>query len=265
MTYSIALSGAHRVGKTAITQMFESLPGYKAIQCNTSEAFKALNFSPKAELNPLERLMVQQYLVNHLEKLYKRPLIPFSHVIVYDRSPLDYAAYTLYHLGKYEEFTGYVNNLVKRYLGMMQYIDRVYLLQPGIEFSFAPTSADYDLDMMNEITDIIKSLALADENTGKVNIIPETMTGYYNRIQHIIDDFKEQGHGFHIQHDGALDSKSESHTADALNGLLAATAISGPQSLGLTVNRCYITTMQNQTHTSQLEDFKNAVSTTKIK
>jgi len=180
----IALAGAHRVGKTTLANLVSKNTTLHLKELNTGDVFKTLGLDVKSSIDPVERLMLQQAMFQNYKKHIDGSSIS---KYIFDRSPLDYAAYTLYHMRAYPEYSDATNKIVKNFLGLTEKFAQIFLVQPGIPPSDYPTSAPYDEQQIQEITDIIKSLSMSPDMKSHMTIIAKENTGLYSRMQVIHD------------------------------------------------------------------------------
>jgi predicted ATPase len=130
---SVALAGAHRVGKSTLAQAFAEKSGYVFLPSRAGQAHEELGLTVGLGLTAEQRMTVQERILDyHVQDIR-------AHVgqrWISDRSTLDFAAYTLLdaaHSAEYDHdrVAAYVDRCLK--VGS-SYYSTLVLIQPGITY-----------------------------------------------------------------------------------------------------------------------------------
>jgi hypothetical protein len=130
---TIALAGAHRVGKTTLAKAFAEKNDYAFVPSRAGEAFKELGLVVGQPLTPDERMTVQEKILDYHRQDITADL---SKPWITDRSALDFAAYILMDAAHNHE---YDHARVERYMQDCFAVSRkhygtIVLVQPGITY-----------------------------------------------------------------------------------------------------------------------------------
>lgn len=221
----VALAGAHRVGKTTLLKLVETNPFYdvEVTEMNTSNTYKRLGLNVKAPQTIFNELRVQMECLTLMQSksIYRpelvqprKPRVPFK---MTDRSPLDYAAYTLY---KFKDLPGYskvVEEFVETCIELANNLDHIIILQPAIPGSESDTSAPFNEPQIQEITNIIIGLSVHPKLTAKVSILPEEVVKPYERVQYVLDIFEQAQKEYHAQYTVTWDNSNSNMFGVALD------------------------------------------------
>ncbi len=88
----VGICGAHRSGKTTLAREFGlKNPDFAIAETSVSAIMASKGMDPSKDYNFVDRLYMQHVILNELDKFYAR----FAENTVFDRTPLDAAAYLL--------------------------------------------------------------------------------------------------------------------------------------------------------------------------
>lgn len=135
---SLALLGAHRVGKTTLARAFAQKHDIPFVQTGASEVFKALGLDPKAEYPIDQRIAIQAAILHAFEAQW---LDACSRTTFYisDRSPLDLASYLLADVtrqtlaGQPAVAEAVVHYVARCISSANRFFSTIVLVQPGIK------------------------------------------------------------------------------------------------------------------------------------
>lgn len=131
----IGLLGASSVGKTTLAKAFtEHVPQITFITSSASKVYADLGVDPRADVDFMTRLRVQEEVLNRAEAAY----IEAKGCFISDRTPLDFIAYTLADIQRDNitpAQTDRFSHYFERCLDVTnRYFDTLCLIQPGIAY-----------------------------------------------------------------------------------------------------------------------------------
>lgn len=181
----IALFGAHRTGKTSLAKEFAEATRIPFIQSTVSKDMKNLNVETDTAFEMQKRLETQEKIFESYKNLMSDKV-----ALVTDRSPLDFALYTILEVSN--NFPNDVE-LISRYQNYLdsciqesKKFDKIYLLQPGIEIvkeGGKGNSVKPVIDKLNLI-----ALGLASKLETNIVIIPEHILNLSQRVEFLLND-----------------------------------------------------------------------------
>ena len=132
---SIALCGAHRVGKSTIAKTFSEETGIPYIESTVNLVGKELGLNVNADLSFDDRMFLQE----HVLKDHIKNITAITGPFITDRSPIDFAAYALGTLGlksfgnsdQDKRLMCYIDECI---LATNRMFSLIVLVQPGIAY-----------------------------------------------------------------------------------------------------------------------------------
>ena len=133
---TIAIVGPHRVGKTTICERLEA-EGFPFFRTNVSGTFERLGVAPDAVRDMNQRIEIQHEIMDdfnlQLREFASGDAIQRDTIVTTDRSPLDFAMYTISDvLGSSEVDDKAFQEYIERCFYEMQRFTQVIHIQPGI-------------------------------------------------------------------------------------------------------------------------------------
>ena len=181
----IALFGAHRTGKTSLAKEFAEATRIPFVQSTVSKDMKNLNVATDTAFEMQKRLETQEKIFESYKNLMSDKV-----ALVTDRSPLDFALYTILEVSN--NFPNDVE-LISRYQNYLdsciqesKKFDKIYLLQPGIEIvkeGGKGNSVKPVIDKLNLI-----ALGLASKLETNIVIIPGYILNLSQRVEFLLND-----------------------------------------------------------------------------
>ena len=181
----IALFGAHRTGKTSLAKEFAEATRIPFVQSTVSKDMKNLNVATDTAFEMQKRLETQEKIFESYKNLMSDKV-----ALVTDRSPLDFALYTILEVSN--NFPNDVE-LISRYQNYLdsciqesKKFDKIYLLQPGIEIvkeGGKGNSVKPVIDKLNLI-----ALGLASKLETNIVIIPDYILNLSQRVEFLLND-----------------------------------------------------------------------------
>ena len=98
MNNTIYLSGAHRTGKSYLATIAAHCLNITFKEANLSAVYSQLNTTPQSHITPAMYLPIQELMLARMNSTY------IKSAKIVDRSHIDLAAYTIYHVRNNPEF-----------------------------------------------------------------------------------------------------------------------------------------------------------------
>lgn len=181
----IALFGAHRTGKTSLAKEFAEVTRLPFVKSTVSKDMKNLNAETDKAFDMKKRLETQEKIFESYKNLMSDKV-----ALITDRSPLDFALYTILEVSN--NFPNDIE-LISRYQNYLdsciqesKKFDKIYLLQPGIEIvqeGGKGNSVKPVIDKLNLI-----ALGLASKLETNIVIIPEYILNLSQRVEFLLND-----------------------------------------------------------------------------
>lgn len=183
----LGLCGSHRSGKSTLAREFAQRNDILFVETTVSQVFRDLGLDPSKTYEVDDRLMIQELILQTLTRQY-REARKKSTLFIADRTPLDFAAYTLADITgnacPTESVARLVNDYVQRCIdATMEHFSMVVLVQPGIPVVEAPGKARSCPAYMEHFNTLARGL-LADERVGCQRfVIPKTTLDLEARLE----------------------------------------------------------------------------------
>lgn len=187
MNNTIYLSGAHRTGKSYLATIAAHCLNITFKEANLSAVYSQLNTTPQSNITPAMYLPIQELMLARMNSSY----IKTAKIV--DRSHVDLAAYTIYHLRNNPEFNTWLTEYVERCMSSIDK-DAVIVSVPISSLNIEDTSKSFTKDSAQAIEDILQGLYLHPMLKAKVVHVPVHTTKIYERVQIIDDILQEQKH-----------------------------------------------------------------------
>lgn len=131
----IALAGCSGTGKTTLAQFFALKTGTQFVPSVVREVYDSMGLDPRIDYGFDTRLEVQRAILAQAKNSYDSA----NRMFICDRSPLDFAAYTLADVGRLTLTAGQTAKMAD-YLDECfdlanAYFTNIVVVQPGIPFS----------------------------------------------------------------------------------------------------------------------------------
>lgn len=185
MNNTIYLSGAHRTGKSYLAHIAAHCLNITFKEANLSAVYSQLNTTPQSNISPSMYLPIQELMLARMNSTY----IKTARIV--DRSHIDLAAYTIYHVRNNPEFNSWLNDYVERCLSSIDK-DAVIVSVPISSLNIEDASKSFTKDSAQAIEDILQGLYLHPMLKAKVVHVPVQTTKIYERVQIIADILQEQ-------------------------------------------------------------------------
>lgn len=177
---SYGLLGAHRTGKTTLAKAFSAATEIPFVQTSTSEIMKQHDMDPKKDYSMVERLWIQNKILDALDQTYREAPRTF----ITDRTPLDAAAYLLADVTREGScFDHKVEEYVQRCIAMTnEHFSTLVLVQPAIPLVDEPGKAPANPAYIEHINQIAQGLANDERVLSKYFFIPRRHTDLDARV-----------------------------------------------------------------------------------
>lgn len=185
MNNTIYLSGAHRTGKSFLATIASHCLNITFKEANLSAVYSQLNTTPQSNIAPSMYLPIQELMLARMNSTY----IKTAKIV--DRSHVDLAAYTIYHVRNNPEFNTWLKDYVERCLSSIDK-DAVIVSVPISSLNIEDASKSFTKDSAQAIEDILQGLYLHPMLKAKVVHVPVQTTKIYERVQIIADIIQEQ-------------------------------------------------------------------------
>ena len=185
MSNTIYLSGTHRTGKSYLATIAAHCLSINFREANLSEVYSQLNITPQSVLTPTMYLPIQELMLVRMNSTY------INSARIVDRSHVDLAAYTIYHVRNNPELESWLTDYVERCMNSI-HKDAVIVSVPLSVLDIEDASKSFSKDSAQAIQDILQGLYLHPLLKAKVVHIPVETTKVYERVQVIDDILQEQ-------------------------------------------------------------------------
>ncbi len=180
----IALTGAHRTGKSTLAKEFSDKHGVCFIQSSASEVFKEMGLDPAITYDFSTRIAAQEEILKRFEKQYATARL--GQISITDRSPIDLLAYTLAEVHG-ETLTEENEKRVERYAQECicitnKYFATLLVVQPGIELVKTDGKASISQGYIEHLTSIILGLSVDERINVPHFYLPRATTDLKERI-----------------------------------------------------------------------------------
>ena len=187
----IGISGAHRTGKTTLARSLSERLGLNFVASPVGALLEEVGVHPKHECHIEKRLYAQEHLLRRMRDLWFDNL---GSGTVFDRTPMDLLSYMESDILRAFPNTG---DLAERYLAYRkdcldcaELFDKLVVVQPGIQPSEAPTSAEYSLPYMEHLNSLLLGYTL-QMSMPKVLVLPREMLDSETRTNYVIHTLHE--------------------------------------------------------------------------
>jgi hypothetical protein len=179
----IGLSGAQRVGKSTLAQVWSERTGKPFVATSASATFKRLGLDPRLDYDFATRLAVQVQILNDCVKAYRDAGADF----ITDRTPLDFMAYLLADVQR-QNVRGVEEAALMTYMNdcyhvLNAYFPVVLIVQPGIPLIEEEGKAPANPPHMEHINSLLLGLAVDERFHGAHYFVPRKYLDIEQRLQ----------------------------------------------------------------------------------
>lgn len=183
---TVALCGAHRVGKSTLAREYAKKHGWKFAETSVSAIFRELGHDPAESFDFRTRLTIQEQILIRLNKFYRDTQ---GNSVITDRSPIDMLAYTMAEaIGEavspadQKRFKAYANSCFEV---TNKWFSSILVVQPGITLVYEEGKAALNEAYIEHLNSLIIGLC----NDERLNVphfyIPRSRTDMQERIKSV--------------------------------------------------------------------------------
>lgn len=181
---NLAIIGVHRTGKTTLAKEFES-KGFQYTTFSVSDYFQQEGIDPSVPMDFVDRLRVQYDLLLHFQTQLDNDAKTHQ-ARVYDRSPLDLAAYLLADISMAtanadDALAMYLENAINLHT---RHFTHVALIQPALTYVPEPNKGGTSGAYRTLLNYVYLGLLNKDVYSKKV-VLPKLITDLDKRLSYI--------------------------------------------------------------------------------
>lgn len=147
-----------------------------------SAIFRDLQLDPKVDYKLIERLAIQQVILERIGAIYRKA----GNVFISDRTPIDMLAYMLADVQRSNvpaQVEKYVEAYMKDCFALAnEHFSTLVLVQPGVPIADEEGKAPATFAYMEHINSLCLGLMVNEKITASHYMIPRLMTGFEQRI-----------------------------------------------------------------------------------
>lgn len=185
----IAISGAHRTGKSKLCKELAAILGLTYLESIVTSVIRSSGFATDGNLRYPNRMKVQLELADAYDALFAK-----NPAFITDRCHFDFLLYSYMEVGndfptdKSLEyvFEDYIERLVKE----SKNLDVLYLLQPGIPIIQADGKGSTVRPLLDKLN--LLALGLIEQHGIPCTIIPKDCIDFNSRVAFVTDDLKKR-------------------------------------------------------------------------
>lgn len=177
------LTGAHRTGKSTLAQAFSEKTGTPFVRTGASQVFQEMGLDPKVDYPMEVRLEIQKRILEAFDRQCRQQS---SGLFITDRTPLDFAAYTLADCQR-SNVPDSLHKTVEKYVDdCIDVANRNFsvmvIVQPGIPLVEDPTKAPANIPYVEHISHLIMGMLVSERIRADHFYIPRYMTNLDDRV-----------------------------------------------------------------------------------
>ena len=189
MNLQIAISGAHRTGKSSLCKTLSQSLGLPFLESSTTKILQKYGYEADANLRFPERMKAQLLLAQEYDKNFFD-----NKKFITDRCHFDFMLYSFMEVGNdfpYDknlenEFESYIDSCVKK----SKNLDALYLLQPGIPIFYTKGKASAVTPLLEKLN--LLALGLISQYNIPCTIIPKDCLDMKQRVEFISADLNQK-------------------------------------------------------------------------